>query len=92
MTVRDHRQARALTRQVMREEHLCWLCSTPVDKTLPRNHRMAGTADHIIPIAHGGDPYDRTNVRLAHRTCNSSRQHNPPAASNRSSTGITRQW
>lgn len=53
----------ALSRQVITEEHgICWLCDKP----------GADTADHVIPAARGGSN-DRSNLRAAHRSCNSSK-------------------
>lgn len=77
------RPARRLQAQVYAEETVCWLCGQWVDQTLPPNHDMARSVDHVIPRSLGGDPYARTNARLAHRLHNSQRgagpaiQHNP---------------
>ncbi len=30
----------------------------------------ADTADHLIPVAHGGPTYDLTNLAAAHQPCN----------------------
>lgn len=67
-----HRR-RQLRAQVLAEEDLCWLCNQPVDKTLPAGHPMAPELDEVIPVSKGGNPYDRTNVRLAHRLHNQQR-------------------
>ena len=50
---------------------VCWICGELIDLELPRHHRMAWTADHIIPLSKGGDLYGER--RAAHRACNSSR-------------------
>lgn len=50
----------------------CGICRRKVDPTLPYQHRMAGTRDHLVPVAEGGDD-SRANLRLAHRSCNSRR-------------------
>ena len=67
-----HRR-RQLRARVLREEHLCWLCGQPVDKTLPPGHPMAPECDEVIPVSLGGSPLDRANVRLAHRLHNQQR-------------------
>lgn len=47
----------------------CHLCEEPVS-------RDQATMDHVIPASLGG-PHTRANVRLAHRSCNSSRKTMP---------------
>lgn len=59
--------------QVLDEEDLCWLCGDPVDKTLPAGHPFSAEIDEVIPVSLGGNPYDRTNCRLAHRLHNQQR-------------------
>lgn len=48
---------------LVRDRGICWLCSRP----------GADTADHVVPLALGGHPYDMGNLRAAHRSCNSRR-------------------
>lgn len=52
-----------------RDAWVCHLCGKPVDRTLSGRHPKGPTADHLIPVAHGGgdDPH---NVALAHSRCN----------------------
>lgn len=65
-----------------RQGGLCHLCGKPM--TLQRRTgKRAGAGgstfasfDHLIPKANGGRNY-RTNFRLAHRKCNSARNHRP---------------
>ena len=71
---RPYRRAQA---QVFAEEYLCWRCGQPVDQTLPANHDMARSADHVIPTSLGGGDH-RDNLRLAHRRCNVLGRHTPP--------------
>lgn len=90
MTAGDPRNGRPYRRhraRVMANETHCWLCGEPVDKTLPRNHRMAGTADHITPVSLGGHPLGP--MRLAHRACNSRRGNGQPQ---RPPTRHSREW
>lgn len=69
---------RRLCAQVYAEETHCWLCHEWVDQTLPREHPMSRTVDHVVPVARGGPPIpDRDGARLAHRRCNSERGDNP---------------
>lgn len=58
---------------VYREETHCWLCGHWVDQTLHHQEPMARSADHLVQLAHGGNPLARTNLRLAHRRCNTIR-------------------
>jgi len=64
---------RTLRARILREEHDCGICGEPVDKDLPHLDPLAAEIDEIIPVAHGGNPLDRTNCRLAHRICNQCR-------------------
>ncbi|PND58120.1 hypothetical protein CRM90_09010 [Mycobacterium sp. ENV421] len=61
---------RALRARILREEDTCGICGHDVDKELLTPHPLSPEIDEIVPIAHGGDPYDRDNCRLAHRVCN----------------------
>jgi len=66
---------RTVSAQVYREESVCWLCGAPVCQALPRGARLSRTADHLVQLQHGGDPLARTNLRLAHLTCNVTRSN-----------------
>ena len=70
----DARAREQVEARVKAEEHLCHLCLTPVDKTLPAGFPASPEVDEIIPVRMGGDPLDRKNCRLAHKSCNSRRQ------------------
>ena len=50
----------------------CWLCSKPIDLTLPHGHPEALTADHLIPVSKGG-VHSMSNLAPAHRVCNASK-------------------
>lgn len=65
------RRWREVQEQVWAEETVCRFCNQPVDQTLHHNHPMARNVDHVVPIAHGGAMYERSNLRLSHRRCNS---------------------
>ena len=70
---------RALRAQVLREETNCWLCGGFVDVKLKHGLPESPEVDEIVPVSLGGDPYDRTNTRLAHRLCNQKRGNKLPA-------------
>lgn len=71
---RGTRAWRRVREGVFREETHCWVCSEWVDQSLPREHPMSRTVDHLDAIALGyaGVP-DRSRCRLAHRRCNGRR-------------------
>lgn len=52
-----------------RDEAVCHLCDEAVE-------RPQATIDHMVPASLGG-PHTRANVKLAHRSCNSSRKTMP---------------
>ena len=52
----------------------CQICHEPVDRELDPQDRMAATLDHVVPRSMTLFPDDSpTNLRLAHRSCNSRR-------------------
>jgi 5-methylcytosine-specific restriction endonuclease McrA len=72
---RTGRPYRRLCAQVWAEETHCWVCSKWVDQTLPPQHPLSRTLDHVVPLSEGGPPVDRQNARLAHRACNTARSN-----------------
>jgi hypothetical protein len=57
-----------------RDNETCQLCSHPVDLTLHYLHDWSATLDHIVPQSHMLIPdHSPSNLRLAHRWCNSAR-------------------
>lgn len=60
---------------VFGSETHCWLCGEWVDTRLHSRHPKARSADHLIQLQHGGDPYLRSNLRLAHLGENSGRSN-----------------
>lgn len=69
---------RRLQDDVYASEDVCWRCGRPVDKTLrltaPRSPQ-APSVDHVIPRKYRPDlALVRSNLRLAHYGCNSSRK------------------
>ena len=64
---------RKLAAQVKAEETHCWRCGELVDPRLRYPHPMSGSVDHIIELDRAPHRLlDRTNLRLAHFSCNSS--------------------
>ena len=64
---------RHLRDQVLAEEPNCWLCHQPIDHCVAYPHPLYPTVDHVVQLAHGGDPTDRNNLRAAHFRCNNRR-------------------
>ena len=74
----SHRR-NTLRARVLSSEDTCWLCTLPVDVTLPPGMPDSPEIDEIIPVSLGGSPYDRDNVHLAHRLCNQRRGNRMPS-------------
>jgi len=55
-----------------RDLRLCWICGLFVSET-------AASRDHVVPRSHGGTRAP-SNLRLAHKLCNSRRGNGPPIA------------
>lgn len=60
-------------KQVLNEESTCHLCDQHVNVKLAKGLPGSPELDELTPIAHGGNPYARDNIRLAHRHCNQQR-------------------
>ena len=69
----DERAREAIKARVKAEESICHLCLTPVDKTLREGLPGSPEVDEVIPVSQGGDPLDRANCHLAHKSCNARR-------------------
>jgi len=52
-----------------RDGWVCWICRLPIDAALSPPDRLAGTADHVLPLSKGGSDTDG-NLRAAHFSCN----------------------
>ena len=59
-----------------RDGNICHLCQKPVRQSASMNHPLAPSRDHITPTKHGG-PNAATNLKLAHKACNSRRGDMP---------------
>ena len=51
----------------------CHICGQAIDYTLPHTNPESFVADHVIPIAKGGEDA-LSNIRAAHRDCNSTKR------------------
>lgn len=48
---------------------VCYLCTEPIDMTIPRTSPMGATVEHIVPLSRQGTD-DFENLQLAHWICN----------------------
>lgn len=55
-----------------RDSWTCLLCGNPIDQDAHWNDNLAPSLDHIVPRSAGGS-HDPSNLRTAHRSCNSVR-------------------
>jgi 5-methylcytosine-specific restriction endonuclease McrA len=58
---------------IARTKPACHICGQPIDYTLDHLHPQAFVIDHVVPLAKGGAD-DLTNVKAAHRACNSKKR------------------
>lgn len=71
------RRAQALTRLVLSEYgNQCHLCLRLIRLDLPVGHADGPSADHLVPRSRGGSD-DLSNLRPAHKRCNSRRGARP---------------
>ena len=76
------RSRRELCERVRREQPNCWLCGKPIDLSLNRQtHPMGSTIDEVIPRSLSADKWRAahtySNLRHAHRECNTSKGNRP---------------
>lgn len=62
----------SLKKLYMRDKGTCWLCGGQCDYSADPNSQDYPSIDHIVPIACGGKD-EWSNIKLAHRGCNSAR-------------------
>lgn len=57
---------------VLRDNGICWLCGKPCNIDADSNDNEYPSIDHVVPISKGGKD-EWSNIKLAHRLCNSLR-------------------
>jgi 5-methylcytosine-specific restriction endonuclease McrA len=76
---RNTQRWKRLRAEVYRTESDCYICGRAVDFAAKSWEPWAPNADHIIAIELRPDlAFERSNVRLAHRACNSSKRSRLP--------------
>lgn len=58
-----------------RDGWICWICQEPINKRKRNNAHYGPSLDHVIRRADGGSNED-SNLKIAHRKCNSERHTN----------------
>ena len=71
------RKRRQLLARVRAEGLVCHICGGAIDVTLDRRDAMSFTADHMVPLARGGDLV-KNELRPAHLRCNARRGDSAP--------------
>jgi 5-methylcytosine-specific restriction endonuclease McrA len=66
---------------VIRDGEDCWLCGQRLDFDAPPNDNYYPSIDHVICRARGGTD-EMSNLRLAHRVCNSRKDSHVPYEEN----------
>lgn len=57
----------------LRDGDLCWICDKPMRfDRINGGHAKSASIDHLVPKRLGGDS-DKSNLKLAHRSCNTYR-------------------
>ena len=64
---------RAKAQAIRDAQGQCQLCGGDLDPGAPKNTPTATEVDHITPLAMGGEPYARQNLRALHRWCHQRR-------------------
>jgi 5-methylcytosine-specific restriction endonuclease McrA len=62
-----------LRKLLVRNATACAICGFPLLQGARARSPLTTTVDHIIPLALGGDPYARSDLRTVHYRCNSAR-------------------
>lgn len=57
-----------------RDNWVCGICGTPIDKTKTFPSPASPSLDHIIPMSKGG-PHTRQNTQAAHLSCNAGKKN-----------------
>lgn len=67
----------SVVRWLRRQGRPCWICRMPIDYGAPCGDPLSFECDELVPVSHGGSPYERSNVDAAHRCCNNWRKAKP---------------
>lgn len=55
-----------------RDGDVCFVCSNPIDFSLPTSHPEGQSVEHVVPQLRGGSG-EPSNLALSHRVCNETR-------------------
>lgn len=68
---RDTGRWKGIRKRMVAAATSCAICGYALDHRGPARSRWRPSVDHILPIAHGGEPYAASNLRVVHHGCNS---------------------
>lgn len=71
------RRDRRLADQVRRRQDPCGICGRPIDYSLPPGLPGSFEADHIVPVARGGES-TLDQLQASHRACNRRKSDSMP--------------
>ena len=73
-TPRNDANRKRMRARIAKMRMACHICGENIDYTLTdRDHPRFFVIDHVVPLAKGGAD-DLTNVKAAHRACNSTKR------------------
>ena len=73
MTKRSSSLAKKMRARLRRTKPACHICGEVIDYDLPYSDPMSFVVDHVTPITKGGEDHP-SNMRAAHRECNSKKR------------------
>lgn len=69
--VRSSARWQKVRAEVLRDASHCAVCFRALDFNAPARSPRAPSVDHVLPLAHGGEPFERTNLQAVCVSCNS---------------------
>lgn len=70
---RDSANRHRMRARIKRDQPACHICGKAIDYTLPHLDPWSFVIDHVVPLAKGGQDM-LSNVKAAHRECNSKKR------------------
>lgn len=70
---RNSTQQARLRARIAKLKAACHICGQPIDYTLKSPDPRSFVIDHVVPLSKGGAD-DTSNVKAAHRECNSKKR------------------
>jgi 5-methylcytosine-specific restriction endonuclease McrA len=73
METRNSSRAKRFRIAVAKSKPACHICGQPINYALKSDDPMSFVIDHVIPLHKGGHD-DISNIKAAHRLCNSKKR------------------